>query len=452
MNQLVLLFFFCCLNNYVSCNLHHHHPKTRSFPTNGEVEPLFLTPYIEGGKINEGQAAAKVLLPGSNITSYSGYLTVNKTFNSNLFFWFFPSEIDPKNAPVILWLQGGPGGSSLFGLFCENGAFSVDRNIKLKNRQFYWSQLFNVIYIDSPVGAGFSFTENDSEYATDEVKVGKDLYSTLIQFFQLFPHLQKNEFFVSGESYAGKYVPAIGYTIHNNNKINKQKINLKGLAIGNGLTDPENMMVYADYVYQLGLVDSNTREVLRNLQDEAVNLIKNHRYNEADAVCSKILDSLSPQINIHNYLRSGYFNPDGYYTEYLELDVVRRSIHIGNRVYNNGSEVQRYLQNDIMHSVKPWIEVLLDNYRVMFYNGQLDIIVAYPLTINFLSKLNWSGSNYYKTAPRKEWKVGRELAGFYKKAKGLIEVLVRKAGHMVAQDQPEWALDLISRFIYNRFV
>ncbi|MCH1932664.1 S10 family peptidase, partial [Shewanella sp. A25] len=88
----------------------------RSFCSNGDVgDPLFLTPYIEEGKIQEGQAAAKVQLPGSNITSYSGYLTVNKTYTSNLFFWFFPSETDPKNAPVVLWLQGGPGGSSLFG-------------------------------------------------------------------------------------------------------------------------------------------------------------------------------------------------------------------------------------------------------------------------------------------------------------------------------------------------
>nr|XP_014278748.2 venom serine carboxypeptidase-like [Halyomorpha halys] len=452
MNRLVLLLFLCSINSYVSSIRLNPYPKIQSIPTNGDAgDPLFLTPYIEGGKIQEGQAAAEVRLSGSNITSYSGYLTVNKTFNSNLFFWFFPSETNPKNAPVVLWLQGGPGGSSLFGLFCENGAFSVDQNYILKERQYYWSKLFNVIYIDNPVGTGFSFTESDSEYATDEVKVGKDLYSALIQFFQLFPYLQKNEFFVTGESYAGKYIPAIGYTIHKNNKINKQKINLKGLAIGDGWTDPENMMVYADYVYQLGLVDSNTRDVLRNLQDEAVKSIKEHKYSEASAISDKILGRLSPQINVYNYLQTSSFNPDGYYSAYLQSTGVRKSIHVGNRVYNDGSIVARYLQNDEMQSVKPWVEVLLDNYRVMFYSGQLDIIVAYPLTMNFLPKLNWTGAEDYRTAPRQEWKVGRQLAGFYKKAKGLTEVLVRDSGHMVPQDQPKWAFDLISRFIYNKF-
>ncbi|KAE8573814.1 Putative retinoid-inducible serine carboxypeptidase [Halyomorpha halys] len=452
MNRLVLLISVCSISSYVSCTLLNPYPKIRSIPTNGDVgDPLFLTPYIEGGKIQEGQAAAEVRLPGSNITSYSGYLTVNKTFNSNLFFWFFPSEVDPKNAPVVIWLQGGPGGSSLFGLFCENGAFSVDEKLNLEERQYYWSQLFNVIYIDNPVGTGYSFTENDAGYATDEVNVGRDLYSGLIQFFQLFPYLQKNEFFVSGESYAGKYIPAIGYTIHNNNKINKQKINLKGLAIGDGFTDPENMMVYSEYFYQLGLVDSNTRDELKKEEEKTVERIKQHQYKEALVTLGGILGVLSGQINVYNYLQSNSFSPQGDYSNYLQTDVVRRSIHVGSLTYNDGNKVSTHLTNDFMQSVKPWVEDLLEHYRVMFFSGQVDIICAYPLTMNFLPKLNWTGSEYYRTAPRKEWYVDDELAGFYKKAKGLTEVLVRDAGHMVPQDQPKWALDLITGFIYNKF-
>ncbi|CAH1392267.1 unnamed protein product [Nezara viridula] len=453
MNRLILFTFLFSISGYSCHAFFKPYPKFRSIPSIEDAgDPLFLTPYIEEGRIQEGQEAAKVKLSGTNVTSYSGYLTVNKTFNSNLFFWFFPSEADPKNAPVVLWLQGGPGSSSLFGLFCENGPFSVDKSLALAERKYYWSQLFNVIYIDNPVGTGFSFTESDSEYATDEVKVGKDLYSALSQFFQLFPDLQKNDFFVSGESYAGKYIPSIGYTIHKNNKINKQKINLKGLAIGDGFTDPENMMVYADYLYQLGLVDFNTREELRNLQNEVVELIRKHQYSEADKAWSNILGRLSPEINIYNYLQMDRFDPEGIFSDYLRTDIVRKSIHVGKHIFHGQDySVYNYLLNDKMQSVKPWVEVLLENYRVMFYSGQLDIIVAYPLTMNFLPKLNWTGSEGYKTAPRKEWEVDGELAGFYKKAKTLTEVLVRNAGHMVPQDQPKWALDMITRFINNTF-
>ncbi|KAE8573817.1 venom serine carboxypeptidase [Halyomorpha halys] len=450
MKQLAVLFILVICLCYNDA-LFSPYPKIRSFRTDGDVgDPLFLTPYIEGGKIQEGQAAAEVRLPGSNITSYSGYLTVNKTFNSNLFFWFFPSEGDPKNAPVVLWLQGGPGGSSLFGLFCENGPFFVKKYQQLHIRKYYWSQLFNVIYIDNPVGTGFSFTENDAGYATDEVKVGKDLYSALIQFFQLFPYLQKNEFFVSGESYAGKYIPAIGYTIHNNNKINSLKINLKGLAIGDGFTDPENMMVYADYLYQLGLVDSNIKEKIIKLQYEIVKNIQNKEYGKAMMNFNGILTSIDPHINIYNYIQNNNFTPGGDYDLYLQSDAVRKAIHVGSRSYNDGSIVAEHLMNDFMQSVKPWVETLIENYRILFYNGQLDIIVAYPLTVNFLEKLEWSGAEKYKNARRKQWLVKGDLAGYSKTVGGFSEVLVRDAGHMVPQDQPKWALDLITRFVYNK--
>ncbi|CAH1392264.1 unnamed protein product [Nezara viridula] len=444
----VLFLIVICLHSNHA--LFNPYPKIRSFRTSGDVgEPLFLTPYIEGGKILEGQEAAKVKLPGTNVTSYSGYLTVNKTFNSNLFFWYFPSEADPKNAPVVLWLQGGPGGSSLFGLFCENGPFFV-KKLKLITRKYYWSQLFNVIYIDNPVGTGFSFTENDAGYATDEVKVGQDLYSALSQFFQLFPYLQKNEFFVSGESYAGKYIPAIGYTIHNNNKINKQKINLKGLAIGDGFTDPENMMVYADYLYQLGIVDSNVKETMIKLQDEIVKDIRNKEYRKAMINLGGIMALIDPHINIYNYIQNNNFTSGCDYDLYVQSDVVRKAIHVGSLTYNDGSKVEEHLLNDSLQSVKPWVEILIEDYRILFYNGQLDIIVAYPLTVNFLQKMKWSGAEKYKNAPRKQWLVQDQLAGYSKTVGGFSEVLVRDAGHMVPQDQPKWALDLITRFVYNK--
>ncbi|CAH1392265.1 unnamed protein product [Nezara viridula] len=454
MNRLILLIVLCFLSSYRA--LLSPHRKFRSIPQSDDTgaagEPLFLTPYIEEGRIQEGQEAARVFLPGTNVTSYSGYFTVNKTFNSNLFFWFFPSEVDTKNAPIVLWLQGGPGGSSLYGLLCENGPFSVSDELTLKKRQYYWSQRFNVIYIDNPVGVGFSFTESDSGYATDEVKVGEDLYSILVQFFQLFPDLQKNEFFISGESYAGKYIPAIGYTIYNNNKINKQKINLKGLAIGDGYSDPENMLIYSDYLYQLGIVDANTREILKQKEAKTVEHIKQGQYYKAFEIMNDIVNSFSPQINGYNYIQSDTFKPEGTFSEYLQTEVVKKSIHVGDCTYHSVNVVvYNILMHDVMQSVKPWVEFLLEYYRIMFYNGQLDIYVAYPLTENFLSKLNWTGSEEYRTAPRKEWKVDGELAGFYKKAKTLTEVLVRDAGHMVPQDQPKWALDMITRFFLDKF-
>ena len=166
-------------------------------------QPLFLTPLIEQGKIAEALSAAEVHFNGFHgVKSYSGYLTVDKRYNSNLFFWFFPSSSNYADDPVLLWLQGGPGATSLIGLFAENGPFKPKSKSGVTVRKYSWTAVASVLYIDNPVGTGYSFTSGG--YSQNETSVGENIYTALLQFFQLFPELQKNDFFVTGESYGGK--------------------------------------------------------------------------------------------------------------------------------------------------------------------------------------------------------------------------------------------------------
>lgn len=262
----VITFLVHFLTETALCAFPNVYGKFKQEPiTDDPGVPLFLTPYIEQNKIQVAQRISRVYFNGfKNIQSYSGYLTVNKAYQSNLFFWFFPSLGDYANDPVVLWLQGGPGATSLIGLFAENGPFSVMSKHGLKIRQYSWTNSHSVIYIDNPVGAGYSFTNNG--YAQNETQVGLDLYNALKQFFTMFPNLQKNEFYIAGESYAGKYVPALAYTIYQNNPLTKLKINLQGLSIGNGFTDPVNQLNYSDYLYQLGLIDLNMKETFANYE------------------------------------------------------------------------------------------------------------------------------------------------------------------------------------------
>ncbi|KAE8573737.1 venom serine carboxypeptidase [Halyomorpha halys] len=421
-------------------------------------EPLFLTSYIEEGRIEEGRKASEVNV--SDVASYAGFFTVNKRYNSNLFFWYFPAEIEPDKAPVLLWLQGGPGASSLNGLFNENGPFYLDKDLVLHKRKTSWSMVFNLIYIDNPVGTGFSFTENHKGYARDEIQVGKDLYAALYQFFTLFPHLQKKEFFISGESYAGKYVPAVGHTIHTRNRNSSLKINLKGLAMGDGWTDPERMLDYGDYLYQLGLIDSNDRRLFLDGQQKALEYVRKGDYIKAKNVVDTLVSDFNPHGTLYynltglescyNYVINDDRGKYGDLSKFLQSDELRRALHVGNMTFQNGYYSSKYLENDVMQSVKPWIEELLEEYRILFYNGQLDIICAYPLTLNVLQHLKWSGATQYKSEPRKHWYVDGELAGYSKTVKGMTEVLVRNSGHIVPNDQPEWALDMIIRFVFNK--
>ncbi|KAJ9586807.1 hypothetical protein L9F63_019593, partial [Diploptera punctata] len=187
-----------------------------------------------------------------------------------------------ETAPLLLWLQGGPGSSSLFGLFTELGPFCVaEDNEKLLKNPYSWHKNHSIIFIDNPVGTGFSFTENKTGYATEQVQIGDELYTAMSQFLTLFPELREVPFYITGESYAGKYVPQLGYTIHQRNAISNFKINLAGLAVGNGFTDPITILNYSEYLYQLGLVDTNAFNLMRDLEECGVTAIQEGRFLEA---------------------------------------------------------------------------------------------------------------------------------------------------------------------------
>ncbi|CAG5047326.1 unnamed protein product [Parnassius apollo] len=462
MSQYSVLFLIQLLVS-VHCFIHRYPKLNLEDQDDGDSgSPLFLTPYIESGNITIGRQLARVPFTESlRIKSYAGFFTVDKKYESNQFIWYFPAMVpNKKDAPVIVWLQGGPGATSLYGLFTENGPLRV-RNGKFERRKYNWALSHHIIYIDNPVGTGFSFTKDPKGYCTNETQVGEQLYATIIQFFQLFPELQPNKFFITGESYAGKYVPAFAYTIHKKNPEAKIKINLKAIAIGNGLSDPEHQLVYSKYLYQIGLLDWNQAKIFADYESKAVNFIEQKKWEQAFETFDTLLngdliDGQSVFFNMtgfkfyFNFLHTKDYMDFEDFGPMIQKSIVRRAIHVGNLTFHDGHDVEKHLKQDIMQSVAPKISELLDHYYVVVYNGQLDIIVAYPLTLNYLKNLNFTGSEDYKTAKRYQWIVDGELAGYVKQAGKLVEIMVRNAGHMVPGDQPKWALDMITRLTHEK--
>ena len=170
-------------------------------------EPLYLTPYIESGRLDEARAAATVKgLPGAGAAhgGFSGFLTVNATTGSNTFFWYFPPLNGNASAPTLLWLQGGPGSSSLFGLFYEIGPYTVSSDLNLVPNANSWNKEHGLLFFDNPINTGFSFSASDDGYARSSDDYSATLYEAIRQFYVLFPELQSNAFVITGESYAGK--------------------------------------------------------------------------------------------------------------------------------------------------------------------------------------------------------------------------------------------------------
>ena len=166
---------------------------------------------------------------------YSGYL--HGSNSSRLFYMYVEAEeVSPADAPLSLWLNGGPGCSSFDGFWEELGPFSVKSNGKLELRPYRWNRLSNMLFIESPVGVGFSYNI-DNDYSNNDDRTALENSEALNHFFGLFPERKTNPFFLSGESYAGIYVPTLAEAILDrtlNSTWDGPPIT--GIAVGNGCT------------------------------------------------------------------------------------------------------------------------------------------------------------------------------------------------------------------------
>ena len=365
----------------------------------GPGEPLFLSPYIKKKEYEKARELSKFELGG--FSGYAGFITVSEATSSYLYFWFFPAISGNTSAPLLLWLQGGPGESSLFGAFDENGPFSVDKDGLLRSREATWNRNYHMLYIDNPTGTGFSFTKTTGGFSHSAMDIALKLYTFLLQFFTLYSGYQECDFYVFGESYAGKYVPTLGYWIDKMNHDTTPPevyINLKGVAIGDGLVDPVNMVPgYADLLFQYGLADENQAAYVKSQTELALKYIQEEEYSLAAEIFDELFAGLlypyptyfyniTGMTNYDNILRQDVPEVYDYYIPYINRADMRRTIHVGNLSFGGQTlEVVAALINDSFKSVAKYLTVLLDkDYKVLIYNGQLDIIIAPPLTERYL--------------------------------------------------------------------
>lgn len=256
----------------------------------------------------------------------------------------------------------------------------------------------------------------------------------------------------------GKYLPALGHAIYakKNSADANDRINLQGIAIGNGVTDPVHQILFGDYFYQLGFIDQNALAIFEQYQNAAINYIAQGNYYAAFEYTFSLINTPTCLFNnLTGYTSPyNYLLPDGYnplinkVSSYLLNSGIAKSLHVGNRTFVAFTDTNLVLQNlvlDILDSVAPWVAELANNYKVFIYNGQLDLLVSATLTENYLNYLSYSGAAEFKSAKRNFWRVNNEIAGYFKKGGNLTHITVRLAGHMVPVDQPVWAYDLLKR-------
>jgi cathepsin A (carboxypeptidase C) len=207
-------------------------------------------------------------------TMFSGYLDATPGCDTSvngrycyIHYWLALAKHDAMNQPVVLWLNGGPGSSAILGFTQELGPLLINATGGLHENPYSWTNIANVLIIEAPIGVGYSYCEAQAKGGvcknTDKFTASASRTALQDFFANKFPELVQNNFFITGESYAGVYIPTLAKEILDH----APEINLKGLAVGDPCTDntaQRNSMDSLWYGYKYGLIDSDIFDMLWN--------------------------------------------------------------------------------------------------------------------------------------------------------------------------------------------
>ncbi|KAG5996862.1 hypothetical protein E4U43_002784 [Claviceps pusilla] len=382
------------------------------------------------------------------VKQYSGYLD-DEDQDKHLFYY-----------PVLLWLNGGPGCSSFIGLFRELGPASIPKDdLKPVNNPYSWNTNANVIFIDQPINVGFSYSK--SQHTNSSQAAAQDIYGLMTLFFHHFPEYAKQDFFIAGESYAGHYIPAMAHEILSHKDRN---INLKGVAIGNGLTDPLiQYMSYRPMVCGEGGVQAVISpeacqrmkdaepECTRHIQDcydggNATTCEQARTYCNSHVLFSEYRESPYDIVNQHRVTNdepSFQFLNSAKTKQVLGVEVDQTWEKCSDPIYKAFVDT-----GDWMKPMQRDVPGMLAEISVAIYAGDFDYISNWLGNRAWTKALDWPGKSAFNAAKVNELRVedGRNY-GNVRAANGLSFVQIYKAGHYVPEYEPQGSLNFINRFM-----
>ncbi|WWC99367.1 hypothetical protein V866_006268 [Kwoniella sp. B9012] len=419
-----------------------------------------------------------------DVRSYSGYLDVG--FGKDLFFYFFESRSKPKEDPVVMWINGGPGCSSALGLFMELGPCSVSDDPKSVNdtkvNPHAWNDKANVFFLDEPIGVGFSQSEHGQTVGTTEA-AAIDVQAFISIFFETFKEFEGRAFHMAGESYGGRYLPVFASAVVDGNrkliKEGKTPINLQSVMIGNGVTDEFSTME-SYFPFQCTL-NGDLTEPVQNIAScvqmaenlprcarmTQKNCVQSHDYTScaiAMSYCQDVLESSFWNAGVNPYDVSMPCSPKELgdslcypitkkIQTYLDLPDVRETLgvdpHRGNWSSCDNDVGMRFsLSLDSTGQTWLYVAGLLERgIRVLNYVGMRDFICNHVANEMWMEKLQWTGAEEYQMAQWSDWTVDDKVAGFFKTYGNLSMLKIRGAGHMVPYDKPKEALTMLNSWL-----
>lgn len=415
---------------------------------------------------------------------YSGYLDIpSSNKGKRLHYLFVESQGNKNTDPLVLWLNGGPGCSSLLGFSDENGPmyFKPDSTEFVENHSS-WNTVANMLYLEAPAGVGFSIASTIRDRSTNDDLTASNNLEALISFFEKFPEYENRDFYISGESYAGIYIPTLANKIIDHNASSSKKINLIGILVGNGVTDwkYDCDAAFVDLAYSHGLYSSELREKFiskcgpkpyklstvecKVLYEDITKQIGQFNFYDIYQFCDD-----SPKTSDNNYLEfmqnklrsnpqtSGFSfledqsvnayngcNDGGKTGAYYNRKDVKEALHVNkNIIWQGCSTTIDYTDDKVKGSFYVYPKLIQNKIKILIYSGDTDGAVPTPGTVDWINNLKLK-----VLKDTRIWNIDPDrAAGIVTYYEGLTFVTVHGTGHMVPQWKRREALHMFKTFI-----
>ncbi|XP_029164024.1 retinoid-inducible serine carboxypeptidase-like [Nylanderia fulva] len=391
-----------------------------------------------------------------------GYVEIRP--NAKMFWWLFYTTADLNKSyydkPLIIWLQGGPGRSSSgYGNFLELGPLDMD----LKPRNYTWVENYNVLFIDNPVGSGFSYANDSSAFATTNAQIASDLLKCIQVFYNELPQFRPVPTYIATQSYGGKMGAEFALVWYRAQKQGTIESNLKGISLGSSWISPiDTVMNWAPFLLNTGIVDIGGYAEVNNAAQKTKKFVDAGDWKQATKFCGftqAVISLASYGIDVYNILDKTnysmenrniffydediilhrYFMPNMKKLEELMNGPVKEALDLQIGHGNQSEEVFELLKPEFMKPAVDLVEKLLNetDLNVFIYGGQLDLLVDIAGMTVWVDNLNWKSSDIWKQGMIREPLVVDDiLEGYYKRQDNFAIYWVLRAGHMVPKDNP----------------
>lgn len=438
----------------------------------------------------EREAGERIKASGANCTAAgcadstgqpsrtAGYAELSGTHDAKMFYFYFPSRMAGAGDPVGIWIHGGPGCSGSLAVFYESGPyrFGADGQLKDEDFKFGWDAAgLHMVYVDQPVGTGWSYVTEERDLASTERAVGRHVVAFLEAFYKAHPDLADRELYLMGVSYAGHMVPSIARAIREADAAGEgplgrgRHVKLAGITLGNPWVSPRlQYAAYADFALAEGLISASKHDEMqgdgmaacttaidtcdaRERKDREVCL-------DAWRLCQHrtfdVITSSNPGINVYDIRKrcqGGLCYDFSALVAYMQREDVKRQLGVPvNRSWDGpcSRTAHNALMPDWVASYDSlFVPLLEDGIRVLVYAGLSDLTCPWLGQQRWLRALRWSGGDNFVGQSPRTLDVDGLPAGEVWASGPLAFATIVAAGHEVPMDQPEAAFQLIRRFI-----